>query len=162
MKKLFASIFCLIVLCGILVPLVSRAHEINIWSGPGYWGGEKAPLLSCTGSGKGGERCDSICDLLHTFIHFIYFGMSLAVFAVAPVLMVWGGLMIVIAGVSAEKISLGKKIITGTLIGVAIVLLAYLMVNLVLEVLGAQTLDSVKCSGPTFELEGPPEDVKKK
>jgi hypothetical protein len=111
----------------VLLPLVASAHAPQLWGmPPGYWG----PILSCSGSGQGGlPKCTSLCDLLHTFQNVIYFGISLAFFAIAPVLLIWGGVLILIAGANPGLLEQGKKILTGTLIGILIVLCAFLIVN---------------------------------
>ncbi len=105
-----------------------------------YW----RPLVSCSGaptsdpnfpvcrpSGAGGED-----DLLHTFIHLAYFGMTITLFFLAPALFAWGGILILISGASPGKLEQGKKILTGTVIGVLITLFALLIVRTFLQLVG--------------------------
>ena len=115
----------------LIIPIAASAHQINLWGvPPGYWGG---PLLSCNtqkdASGKFTNPCTSLCDLMHTFQHVIYLGISLAFFAIARVLLIWGGVLILISGPSPTVHEKGKKILTGTVIGILIVLGAFLIVN---------------------------------
>ncbi|MBI2033616.1 MAG: hypothetical protein HYT13_00750 [Candidatus Liptonbacteria bacterium] len=88
-----------------------------------YWG-TNPPLLPCTGT-----DCTSICQILVLFQRLIYFGISLVFFAIAPVLFLWGGIMLLVSAGSPEKISRGKKILTGTLFGIGIALGSFIIVN---------------------------------
>ncbi|HTY39478.1 MAG TPA: hypothetical protein VMC43_00065 [Candidatus Paceibacterota bacterium] len=113
-----------------LVPLPAHATtiaNISLWP-TGYWGKDPA-LLSCTGDGKSGEKCLSLCDFMETLKRFIYFGMTLAVFVFAPISILFGGLMMIFGGASPSQYQYGKRILTGTVIAVAIVLGAFLIVN---------------------------------
>lgn len=132
MRIFFAAFF---VVGALVAPAVGFAHAPDVFP-LGYWGGGERGLLSCTGDYVSGtEKCDDLCDLVDTFTHFIYFGMSLLLFAIAPVLLAWGGIKIVIAGASPEGIEAGKKILTGTLIAIGIALLGFLLIDQILKVL---------------------------
>ncbi len=54
------------------------------------------------------------------------------------VLVIWGGIQIMTAGGSEEKLTKGKKTITWTVIGVAIVILVDFIVGFIKEILGVQ------------------------
>ena len=145
MKKFFPCIVLPVVL--FLLPITSFAHTPDLFPS-GFWG----PIVSCgapikvTTTGTGNDRttqaepndgaCLSLCDLVHTLIHLIVFGMSLALYAGAPVLFAWGGILILISAGNPGKISEGKKILTGTLIGILIILLAYLIIKTLIDTLG--------------------------
>lgn len=94
-----------------------------------YWG----PIVSCTGLG-----CNSLCDLLKTFQNFIYFIITLAVFAIGPILIIWGGIVILTAA-GGERLAYGKRIIYGTLIGILIALASFAIVNTILWAIGQPT-----------------------
>jgi hypothetical protein len=129
----YYSISFLLLIIPLAVFAQGQASTPSIWP-TGYWG----PLLSCSGSGQGGlSKCTSLCDLLRTFQNVIYFGISLAFFAIAPVLLIWGGLLILIAGPNPGLLEQGKKILTGTLIGILIVLCSFLIVNTFLWAMGS-------------------------
>jgi hypothetical protein len=125
------------------LPFVASAWTTpNIWgTPPGFWG----PLVSCTGyysssvatfNNSGNlPPCTSLCDLIDTAINVIYFGMTLALFVIAPVVIVIGAIMIMLGGANPEMLAKGKKAIVGAVIGIAIVLCAYLIVNTVITVL---------------------------
>ena len=63
--------------------------------------------------------CTSLCDLVDTIINIVYFGMSLALFIIAPVAVVAGGLWFTLGGANPGMLESGKKTITGAVIGVA-------------------------------------------
>ena len=133
-------------------PLMTSAHVPSILNG-GYWGGEDpstgmSGIVSCSAPitvtqhpgesesdifppdvSQGQHPCTSLCDLIHTLIHLISLGESIALYAAAPILFAWGGILILISAGNPGRISEGKKILTGTLIGVLIILSAYLIVR---------------------------------
>lgn len=149
-KKIQIIILAFIFAAPILASADITSPRPGIWPF-GYWGGDKG-LLSCTGNygtkigedsggtDKSDNPCTSLEQLEQTFVNFIYFGISLVLFIFAPVLFAWGGIMILISGGSTEKLASGKKILTGTLWGVVITLLAYLIVYEFVRVLGAQSV----------------------
>jgi hypothetical protein len=128
------------------IPAVALAQTYstpNIWKvPPGYWG----PIVSCSGeysvtgssaSASSGSLppCKNLCDLINTTINAIYLAMSVALFILAPILFVVGGIMIMISGANPEMLSRGKKTLIDTLIGLIIVLCSYLIVNTVITAL---------------------------
>jgi hypothetical protein len=128
-------LFVIIVGSSVVFPLVASAYTTpNIWP-TGFWG----PLVSCTGnylSGSGATSCTNLCDLINTFINIVYFAMSIAIFIIAPISFVVGGIMIMFAGANPGMLETGKKVLTGAVIGLVIVLCSYLIVATVLKVLG--------------------------
>ncbi len=120
-------------------PFVASAHPVNILQG-GFWG----PIVSCgpptgvPGAPSGPSPCVNLCDLMHTFLHLVYFFMSLTLYALAPVLFAWGGILIMIAGADPNKLSGGKKLLLGTLVGVLITLAAFLIIKTFVTALGVE------------------------
>jgi hypothetical protein len=93
-----------------------------------YWG----PLaVDCAGG-----ICKSLCQLLLLAENLINFGLTILLFAIAPILLTWGGFVILTAGGSSERLGSGRKILFGTVIGVAIALGAYLIIGTFLWGLG--------------------------
>jgi hypothetical protein len=112
----------------------------SLWP-TGFWG----PIVWCTGdylsgtgnnqiNGPGGQppACSNLCDLVGTFINIIYLAMSIAIFIIAPISVAVGGIMIMFSGANPGLLEQGKKVLTGAVIGLAIVLCSYLIVNTVL------------------------------
>jgi len=136
MKK---YIFSLLVLGIIAFPgaLAFAANNTNVFD-PSILAG---PLVSCTGNpiilGTNGatstnaNACVSLCDLIQTFENFVYFGIGVVIWIIAPILFAWGGIMYMMSRGKPEGISSASKILTGTLVGLLIVLCAWLLVNTV-------------------------------
>lgn len=135
-KNAATLLFILIVGSSVALPLVASAYTApNLWGNPpGFWG----PLVSCTGnylSGSGATPCTNLCDLINTFVNIVYFLISIALFIIAPLSFAVGGIMIMFAGANPGMLESGKKVLTGAVIGVVIVLCSYLIVATVLKVL---------------------------
>jgi len=104
-----------------------------------YWG--NPPLVSCTGIYMTGiaktsvtqKSCTSLCDLLQTIVNITYFGITLALFVFTPILFAWGGIMYLISGASPGQHENAKKILTGTLVGLLIVLFAFVVIKMFVE-----------------------------
>jgi hypothetical protein len=130
----FLSFFILL-----FVPVLGLAAVISSPSLP-YWG--SGGLVSCTGNyySGGGTPCTSLCDLIKTFINVIYFGITLVLFVAAPILFAWGGLMLLFSGGNPGRTGSAKKILTGTLVGILIVLCAYLIISEIITFLGLSGL----------------------
>ena len=121
----------------LVVPLLSFAHQGHDVSAPsifpsGYWGADGL-VVRCGGS----NPCDRN-DLIHTFIHVIYFGMTLALFVAAPIFFAWGGILILMSGANPGGIEQGKKIVTGTVMGILIRFSSYLIVKTFVSFIGIQ------------------------
>lgn len=125
MKKII-FVSCLLFL--VSVPIFASASKMPDIFPQGYWADKG--LLYCS---SGGCTFD---DLIQTVLNVVSFGITLALFVAAPILFGWGGIMILISGASPDKQSEGKKIITGTVIGILIVLTAYLMIKTLVGLLG--------------------------
>ena len=138
MKKIF-YIFALII---VLLPSLAFAYTApSIWP-TGFWG----PLVSCVGNYSGATgsivpnpsglpACASLCDLIYTIENVIYFGISIALFILSPILFAWGGIMYMVSRGKPEGTSKARKILIGALIGVLITLCAWLIVNTIVSFL---------------------------
>jgi hypothetical protein len=153
----FGLLISLAALLILLAPGQNVAHaDSQVWP-TGYWG----PLLSCTGNynnvvpvGSDGvsKTCTSFCDLLYTGRNVVDFAITLVVFVGAPVMITFGGIMLLIAGSggSDEKRQLAKDIIVSAVIGVAITLAAYLILSTFLWLAGNSN-GKIKVSWPDIE-----------
>lgn len=139
--------FLVVVLALILggSPLLSSADHASF----PYWGPLAARCpLSCDEKGFCVSVCTNVCQLFDLAQHLIYFGITLVFFAIGPAFLVYGGIMILVSSGSDERLGKGKKIITGTLIGIALALGAFLIVNTFISLLGIKgiPLANVQCS----------------
>lgn len=98
----------------------------------------KGPLVTCTGLGGPGNipACQNLCDMVSTFTNVVYFGIGVVIWILVPIFVAWGGVQLLISRGNPAGISTGKKIITGTVIGLIIVLAAYLIVLTFVSVMG--------------------------
>jgi hypothetical protein len=130
------------------VPFLAPAAAQNATGIP-YWG--TGGLISCVGSynvnlsngstfnGNSSEKpsCSSVCDLIQTFANIIYFLITICLFVLAPIFFGIGGIMLMVSGANPEMRSRGRSVLTGTVIGVGIILCAYLIVFTFLGIFNA-------------------------
>jgi hypothetical protein len=99
----------------------------------------QGPLLICTGvptNGAVASQCNNLCDLVAQIANVIYFAIAVVIWIITPILVAFGGIMIMIGGASSEMIGRGKKTITGAVWGIVIVLCAYLIVYTFVKAIG--------------------------
>lgn len=126
-------VLAMVVLPSIILVASAASINNNVWDVTIL----KGPLVTCTGTGSGGTNaCTSLCDLTATIIHIIYFGIAVVIWIVTPVMIAWGGIRLMLTRGNPEGMSGAKKQITGTVIGLVIVLTAYLIVYTFVTVLG--------------------------
>ncbi len=118
----------LVVALGLLIPYAALAVNVP------YWG----PILSCN-TPENPAPCLSLCNLVQTAQNFIYLMLTLALVVLLPFFVGWGGLMILISGGSSSRLDQGKKILTGTFVGLGIGLGAFLLLNTIFWGLGVAT-----------------------
>ncbi|MGD1003727.1 MAG: hypothetical protein ABR884_04115 [Minisyncoccia bacterium] len=170
-KNILAKILLVFIIAtSAMLPMVSFASSggatyktPSIWP-TGYWG----PIVWCTGdylpnaqqpnqqvavNGSAPAACTNLCDLIGTAINVIYLLMSIALFFIAPVLMVWGGVTMMFAGANPGSLETGKKILTGTVIGIAIVLCSYLLINTVLGALQVTAIGGFNGNSNTCSIQ---------
>ncbi len=115
--------------------LAFAAINSNVWS-PTIL---KGPLISCTGAGTAGgtdtKNCQNLCDLVSTAANVIYFGIGVVIWIIAPIMIAWSGIRLLIARGRPEKISEAHKMITSVVWGLVIALCAYIIVYTFIHVL---------------------------
>lgn len=135
-----------ILLAAVLMPSFALAGTINsnVWSVSIL----KGPLVTCTGTGTEAKilsdgtqipasgPCLNLCDLVSTAANVVYFGIGVVIWIIMPILFAWSGILFMISGGSPERTGQAKKMITGTVIGLLIVLLAYVVIYTFVKVLG--------------------------
>ena len=117
MNKLFLFFILLFLLAGFLMP-VADAHAFSLMEGVG--GG-------CTGSGN----C-TFCDILRV-IHNVGKFVFLSTAGIAMIMFIIGGLMLIFNMGDAEAVTKSKQLILHTFIAVVIILAAYTIVNLIIN-----------------------------
>lgn len=94
-----------------------------------------------------------ICDALAVFTRAAHFLLA-SLGGIAAIFFLWGGVGLIFNWGNEEKIQGAKKTLVGTLIGVAIVLLSWTLVNIVVGILtadaGTQSPNFSKVLNPWF------------
>jgi len=149
-SKLFYILpLAIFALSSLAAPHVARADiHSNVWSIDIL----KGPLISCTGAGAEGgtdsKNCTNLCDLVSTAANLVYFGIGIVIWIVTPIMFAWSGMLFLISRGSTERTGQARKMITGTVIGLLIVLCAYLIVSIFISVLGGPILGIGGFGGP--------------
>ena len=129
----------------------------SLWP-TGFWG----PIVWCTGNYLPNPQyvanthpasCTNLCDLIGTVLNVVYLAMSIAIFIIAPITLVAGGVMIMLAGANPGMLENGKKMLTGAVIGLIIVLCSYLIVNTVLSVLNVTAVGGFNGNPSTCQIQ---------
>lgn len=138
MKRKIGYVFPLLIIL-VLTALpyaASAAIRSNVWSIDIL----KGPLISCTGAGTPGgtdqKNCQSLCDLVSTVANVVYFGIGVVIWIVAPIMIAWSGILLMLSRGSTERASQARKMVTSVAIGLLIVLCAYLIVYTFVNVIG--------------------------
>jgi uncharacterized BrkB/YihY/UPF0761 family membrane protein len=96
------------------------------------------PLTVCTGNylvggnttNTGGlPTCTDLCDLFGQIIAILYYLMAVGIWIIVPIMFLWSGVSLMISRGDPGKTSEARKMLTGAVIGVAIMLGAYLIVS---------------------------------
>lgn len=81
-----------------------------------------------------GLDCD-FCDLLKLIDNVFYFAIYKIVIPLVVIMIIYGGFVIMTAGDSTDKVAQGRKIIQSSIIGVVIVLGAWMIIDQILTVI---------------------------
>ncbi len=129
-----------------LVPLIlpclafaaSATVNSNVWNLSILQG----PLVTCVGATTSTlpiqPTCQSFCDLFATVANVIYFCIAVVIWIIAPIMFLWAGILFMTSAGNQERVGQARKMLTGTVIGVLIVLCAYLLVYTFVNVLQLQ------------------------
>jgi len=135
-KKSIATVYAWLVVA--FIPFITYAGIVNC--------GNKQP-----GDGMTNEPC-TINDLFGVFVNIFNFLLGMGAI-VAMIFLIYGGIKMFLYSVDEEQLAAGKKAVIEALIGLAIILLAYVLVNTLLTVLGvtdpASYFDGSAQSGST-------------
>jgi len=132
MKKVTIGVVFPLFIVILLVPV--QASALNIWEGAKCGAEEPietgGPVGSCT-----------ICDAYIVAKNIVNFLIELS-FVIATAMIVWGGLQMILSTGNPSKVSQAKSIMINALIGLAIALTAWLVVNTIITVLANVYYDS--------------------
>ncbi len=117
----------------------SAAVKSNVWN-PSILQG---PLVTCLGSGTNPAvpyTCTSVCDFVSTFANVVYFFIGVVIWIIAPIMVAISGIMLMLSQGNPGKRDNARKMITGTVVGLLIVISAYLIIYTFIKVIGGTTL----------------------
>src|SRR4030043_431574 len=137
MKK---QIFIILIICGLILPFFASAQILR---GPIVPCGRccneydqsntNICLRPCPGvtPPESANRC-TLCDIFKLAQNIINFILA-AIFVIAPIFVIAGGIMMLTSAGEPDKVSRGKKAITSAIIGLIIALLSWVIINVVLN-----------------------------
>lgn len=126
--NIFKLVVSFILLFAASLPLFALAQDFPI----PYWG----PLLeNCPG---GATNCN-LCHLIKTGWNISRFFLTLLFVIAVPAMVAIGGIMIMVSGANEGLLALGKKILTGAVVGLLIGMSAFLIISTIIWLVGAQT-----------------------
>lgn len=143
MKNL-AHLTLALVIISLLSPLVVSAQF-----------GPIIDVSQCSGtlSFPEGEKYCTLCDGLNVVKNIINILITLSL-TVAVLIIVYGGILIMVGGASSSKIEQGKKAIWSAIVGVAIILVAWLIINQIFFLIVEKNITG----RPWNRIECPPEE----
>ncbi|MEK7635833.1 MAG: hypothetical protein AAB405_01955 [Patescibacteria group bacterium] len=97
-----------------------------------------AALVPC-GPGTSKASCE-FCDLLTLAEKVLDFALYYIAVPLVVIFIIYGGFVILTAGDKPERVSDGRKIITSAVIGLLIALLAWLLIDTILQVIAGNNL----------------------
>ena len=92
--------------------------------------------IPCFKTGAAFENC-GLCDFLYAFLKLAHWGLGI-IGALALLLFIIGGVTWLTSAGNQNQIATGKRILTGTITGIIIILSAYLIVNLIISAFSGQ------------------------
>lgn len=116
-------ILFILITAGLLLPFCVSAGALT------------GPIVPC--GGRGQKDC-TLCDIFVMIQNIIDLLLAF-ILIIAPVFVVAGGVVILTSAGVAERANLGKRIITSAIIGIAIALLSWTILNMLFITLVSQT-----------------------
>ena len=136
MKKVIIPLVVFIMLFAVALP--ADAQIPQIWEG-----------VDCNEQGKG--PC-TVCDGLKVTANVVDFLVGFAI-GLSALMVAYGAILIMVSGANEGMYSKGKKTITWALIGVAVALGGWILVNTVINILAPNTdflpWSEIECVTPT-------------
>ena len=95
--------------------------------------------------------CDR-CQLLHLVRHVIDFLLIVAAPVLATLFFVWAGVLIMLGGANPGMLTQGKRIFKDTIIGLIVIMLAWLITNTLIKSLAKDTIYTGDDASTPIEL----------
>lgn len=111
-----------------------------------------APVLCPTQGGITPPGCGGKVPGVQDIISFIVNVLLFAAFVIALVFLIIGGIRWILSGGDKEATAKAKSTVTSALIGLAVVLAAWILINIILQILTGQGLSNIAV--PSLQVPG--------
>jgi hypothetical protein len=131
-KNMRKPIFIILIVLGFVLPVLAYAALVPCGRCCQEWEDDARTICAvpCEGVSDAEAQPCTFCDIfrmLQIVINYIWWILLI----IAPLFIIAGGVMILTAGVKPDQLEAGKKIITGTIVGLAIAFLSWTVLNIV-------------------------------
>ena len=152
-------LFFAVIAVALSAPYFARAAysnlNENVWN-PNILGGPLvvcgAPLLFTKDSNGNATTtpnpngCQNLCDFIAQAVQVAYYIMAVGIWIIIPIMFAWGAIKLMISQGEPAKVSEARKIMTGALVGVVIMLCAYLLVSAFIGFFGLKNIGGFSTS----------------
>lgn len=132
------SIFIILIILGFVLPISAHAALVPCGRCCQEWSEDRTECINpCPGVGHWEAQPCTLCDIfrmLQIVVNYIWWFLLV----IAPLFIIAGGIMILTAGVKPDQLESGKRIITGTVVGLAIAFLSWMILNMVFLTIAKQ------------------------
>lgn len=136
MKRSIGFFILSVVIVSSAIPAAASALSFNIWEGTvatSSYRNENGTLTTRTTTCNVAGSCD-FCDGLRVFQNIVSIIFQIAI-PLAVVFIVYGGIRLMTSGGSEQGVSTAKEIIKSAVIGLAIALSAWILINIVISLI---------------------------
>jgi hypothetical protein len=140
------------ILVTLALVLFMSAASASVYAAPLF--GEKNPIVPCGIKSLGQPECN-LCYIGTTIMNLTDFLIYYIALPATALLIAAGGIILLIAGPSEGLNTLGKNILTSTIIGIIIVLMAWIIVDTIIKVLTNKDFDLSGSPGQLHSKWGP-------
>ncbi|MDP2934278.1 MAG: pilin [bacterium] len=124
-------IFIILIILGFILPILASAALVPCGRCCQTWNADRTACdTQCDGVSYEEAQPCTLCDIfrmLQMIMNYIWWFLLI----IAPLFIIAGGIMILIAGAKPDQLEAGKRIITGTVVGLAIAFLSWTILNIV-------------------------------
>lgn len=131
----------------ISTPVVTHALSFNIWDGTevtSSFRNASGTLTTQTKTCNVAGSCN-LCHALRVFQNIVQILFQIAI-PLAVILIVYGGIRLMMSGGSEQNVSASKEIIINAIIGLAIALSAWILVNVVITLIATTSISDMDFS----------------
>ncbi len=147
MKRSIGFFILSVVIASSAIPAAASALSFNIWEGTvatSSYRNADGTLTTRTETCNVAGSCD-LCDGLRVFQNIVHVLFQIAI-PLSVVFIVYGGIRLMTSGGSEQGVSAAKEIVKSAIIGLAISLAAWMLVNVVISLIASSVYEGVDFS----------------